>query len=396
MKALLLENIHPEATRILVDAGYEVDNRRGALGEDELIEALEGVDLLGIRSRTQVTEKVFAARAESLAAVGAFCIGTNQIDLEAGSRHGVACFNAPYSNTRSVVELAMAEIVVMARHLTDKNAQMHAGVWDKSAAGAHEVRGRTLGLVGYGNIGSQLSILAESWGMRVLFYDVVDKLALGNAKRVDSLDELLANAETISLHVDGRPENANFFGDDEFAKMRPRSLFLNLSRGFVVDTQALAAHLRSGHLAGAAVDVFQSEPKAAGEDFVHELQGIPNVILTPHVGGSTLEAQFDIGRFVAGKLIDYVNSGSTVMSVNLPAVQVQPQQGRRVLHIHRNVPGVLARLTSVLSAHQANIAFQALSTNAEVGYVVTDVTSAQPGLSRELAQIPDTIRSRVL
>lgn len=396
MKALLLENIHPEATRILVDAGYEVENRRGALGADELIDALDGVNLLGIRSRTQVTEKVLAARGDSLAAVGAFCIGTNQIDLAAAAKLGVACFNAPYSNTRSVVELAMAEIVVMARHLTDKNAQMHAGVWDKSAAGAHEVRGRTLGLVGYGNIGSQLSVLAEAWGMRVLFYDVVDKLALGNAKRVDSLDELLANAETISLHVDGRPENKNFFGDAEFAKMRPRSLFLNLSRGFVVDTEALARQLRSGHIAGAAVDVFHSEPKAAGDPFVHELQGIPNVILTPHVGGSTLEAQFDIGRFVAGKLIDYVDTGSTVMSVNLPQVQVQPQQGRRVLHIHRNVPGVLARLTSVLSAHQANIAFQALSTNAEVGYVVTDVTAAAPGLSRELAAIPDTIRTRVL
>ncbi len=395
MKALLLENIHHEATRLLVEAGYEVENRRGALGETELIEALDGVSLLGIRSRTQVTEQVLA-NAPELQAIGAFCIGTNQIELDAAARHGVACFNAPYSNTRSVVELAMAEIVVLARHLTDKNAQMHEGYWDKSAAGSHEVRGRTLGLVGYGNIGSQLSVLAESFGMRVVFYDVVDKLALGNAKRVDSLAELLATAETISVHVDGRAENTNLFSTAEFEMMRPRALFLNLSRGHVVDIPALASALRSGHIAGASLDVYPSEPKAAGDPFVNELQGIPNVILTPHVGGSTAEAQFDIGRFTAGKLIDYMNAGSTVMSVNLPQVQVSAQQGRRVMHIHRNVPGVLANLTRVLSAHEANIAFQALNTNTEVGYVVTDVTSAAPGLTGELAQIPETIRVRVI
>jgi D-3-phosphoglycerate dehydrogenase len=328
--------------------------------------------------------------------VGAFCIGTNQIDLDAAAREGIACFNAPYSNTRSVVELAMAEIVALARHLTDKNKQMHDGLWDKSAAGSHEVRGRTLGLVGYGNIGSQLSVLAEAFGMKVLFYDVVDKLALGNAQRVDSLDELLERAETISVHVDGREENAHLFGADEFAKMRPRSLFLNLSRGFVFDPAALAAQIRSGHIAGAAVDVYPTEPRAAGEPFTSELQGLPNVILTPHVGGSTKEAQVDIGRFVAGKLLDYINTGSTVMSVNLPQVQVSPQQGSRVLHIHRNVPGVLAKLTQALSTHEANIAFQALNTNSEVGYVVTDVTSARPGLVSELEEIPGTIRVRLI
>ena len=394
VKALLLENIHPEATRLLADAGYEVENRRGALGEDDLIDALEGVTLLGIRSRTQLTERVLASASE-LQAVGAFCIGTNQINLEAAARLGIACFNAPYSNTRSVVELAMAEIVVLARHLTDKNKQMHEGIWDKSAGGAHEVRGRTLGLVGYGNIGSQLSVLAESFGMRVWFYDVVDKLALGNAKRVDSLDELLATCETISVHVDGRPENTNLFGEAEFGRMRPRALFLNLSRGHVVDIPALAAAVRSGHIAGAGLDVYPSEPRAAGDPFVNELQGLPNVILTPHVGGSTQEAQVDIGRFTAGKLIDFMAGGSTVMSVNLPQVQVPAQQGRRVIHIHRNVPGVLANLTKVLSSHQANIAFQALNTNSEVGYVVTDVTSAAPGLTRELTEIPHTIRVRV-
>lgn len=395
VKALLLENIHPEATKQLVEAGYEVENRRGSLGERELIDALRGVSLLGIRSRTQLTEKVFESAAE-LQAVGAFCIGTNQIDLDAAARAGIACFNAPYSNTRSVVELAMAEIVVMARHLTDKNSQMHQGYWDKSAAGAHEVRGRSLGLVGYGNIGSQLSVLAESFGMRVSFYDVVDKLALGNARRVDSFDELLATCETISIHVDGRPENQNLFGPAEFARMRPRSLFLNLSRGHVVDIPALAAAIRSGHIAGASVDVFPTEPRAAGDPFANELQGLPNVILTPHVGGSTLEAQVDIGRFTAGKLIDYMNGGSTVMSVNLPQVQVTAQQGHRVIHIHRNVPGVLAQLNNVLSEHNSNIAFQALNTNSEVGYVVTDVTSAAPGLATKLAEIPETIRVRVI
>lgn len=390
-----MENIHPDATKILQDAGYEVDNRRGALSEDELIDALQGVTLLGIRSRTQLTEKVFT-NTPDLRAVGAFCIGTNQIDLEAAARAGVACFNAPYSNTRSVVELAMAEIVALARHLTDKNGQMHQGLWDKSAAGSHEVRGRTLGIVGYGNIGSQLSVLAESFGMRVYFYDLVDRLALGNAKRVETLDELLATCETISVHVDGRPENTGIFGAEEFAKMRPRTLFLNNARGQIFDPQALADAIRSGHIAGAAVDVYPTEPKAAGEPFVSPLQGLPNVILTPHVGGSTQEAQKDIGHYTAGKLVDYVVTGSTVMSVSLPQVQVAPQQGRRVVHIHRNVPGVLANITKALSAHDANIAFQALNTNQEVGYVVADVTSARPGLEEELREIPATIRVRVL
>ena len=395
VKALLLENIHPDATKILQDAGYEVENRRGALSEDELIEALQGVTLLGIRSRTHLTEKVFT-NTPDLRAVGAFCIGTNQIDLEAAARSGVACFNAPYSNTRSVVELAMAEIVALARHLTDKNGQMHQGLWDKSAAGSHEVRGRTLGIVGYGNIGSQLSVLAESFGMRVYFYDLVDRLALGNAKRVETLDELLATCETISVHVDGRPENTGMFGAEEFAKMRPRTLFLNNARGQLIDPQALADAIRSGHIAGAAVDVFPTEPKAAGEPFVSPLQGLPNVILTPHVGGSTQEAQKDIGHYTAGKLVDYIATGSTVMSVSLPQVQVAPQLGRRVVHIHRNVPGVLANITKALSAHDANIAFQALNTNQEVGYVVADVTSAEPGLEEELREIPATIRVRVL
>ncbi len=392
----MLENISPEATKILTEAGYEVENRRGALREDELIDALEGVDLLGIRSRTQITRRVLESRADTLQAIGAFCIGTNQIDLDAASTCAVACFNAPYSNTRSVVEMAMAEIVILARHLTDRNAQVHQGIWEKTAVGSHEVRGRTLGIVGYGNIGSQLSILAESFGMRVYFYDVVDRLALGNAQRCHSLDELLATAETISVHVDGREENYHLFGAEEFAKMRHRSLFLNLCRGMVVDAEALADALHRGHIAGAAVDVFEKEPTNIQEKIVTPLQNIPNVILTPHIGGSTQEAQVDIGRFVAHKLIDYLSTGETTMSVNMPAIHVTDQQGRRVVHIHRNVPGVLAQLNAVLSKHDANIAFQALNTDRTLGYVVTDITSAREGLAEELRAIDHTLRVRVI
>jgi D-3-phosphoglycerate dehydrogenase len=275
-RALLLENIHPDATARLTKAGYEVRTMPRALGEEELIEALQGISLLGIRSQTHVTGRVLAA-APDLLAVGAFCIGTNQVDLAAAAKRGVAVFNAPFSNTRSVVELAIAEIISMARRLPEKNAKMHQGVWDKSAKGAHEVRGRKLGIVGYGNIGTQLSVIAESLGMTVYFYDVADKLAIGNARRCSSLEELLESVETVTLHVDGRSGNHGFFGEEEFARMRPRSLFLNLSRGFVVDHAALRSHIESGHIAGAAIDVFPREPKGNGEEFVSELRGLDNV-----------------------------------------------------------------------------------------------------------------------
>ena len=274
--------------------------------------------MLGIRSGTHVAGQVLDA-APGLLAVGAFCIGVNQIDLAAASQRGIAVFNAPFSNTRSVVELVLAEIIALTRRLTDKNAQMHAGLWDKSAAGSHEVRGRRLGIIGYGNIGGQLSVLAESLGMTVYFYDTADKLALGNAQRCGTMEELLEISDAVTLHVDGRPGNAGLFGEPEFAEMKPGSLFLNLSRGFAVDTLALRRNIKSGHLAGAAVDVFPQEPRSRGEEFHSELrQGLPNVILTPHVGGSTEEAQQDIGEFVAGKLHDYVSCGATALSVNLP------------------------------------------------------------------------------
>jgi D-3-phosphoglycerate dehydrogenase / 2-oxoglutarate reductase len=398
MKALLLENIHPEAERLLGERGIDVVTVKGGLDEAELIAAVEGVHLLGIRSKTHVTEAVLDA-AEDLVAVGAFCIGTNQIDLVAAAEHGVVVFNAPFSNTRSVVELAVAEIISMARHLTDKNGDLHRGVWDKSAKGAHEVRGRTLGIIGYGNIGSQLSVVAEALGMRVYFYDIADKLALGNAQRCDTLEELLSKAETISLHVDGRPGNAGLFGAREFDLMRPRSLFLNLCRGIVVDHDALRENLLSGHIAGAAIDVFPEEPKVSGDRFVSSLQGLPNVILTPHIGGSTQEAQEDIGRFVAGKLRDFVSAGTTTMSVNLPQVQaIDAVPGRcRILHVHHNVPGVLATVNGVLADSQVNIEGQTLSTRGELGYVVTDIGGPLPReLVDKLENLDETVRLRII
>ena len=392
---LLLENIHADAAARLDKDGYRVQTTARALDEDELIAALDGVQLLGIRSGTRVTERVLRA-APGLLAVGAFCIGVNQIDLAAASRQGVVVFNAPFSNTRSVVELALAEIVALTRRLTEKNAQMHAGLWDKSAAGSHEVRGRRLGIVGYGNIGGQLSVLAESLGMTVLFYDTADKLALGNARRCGTLQELLENSDVVTLHVDGRPGNSGLFGAQEFATMRPGSLFLNLSRGFVVDHAALRGNIESGHIAGAAVDVFPQEPRARGEEFSSELRGLANVILTPHVGGSTEEAQQDIGEFVAGKLRDYVASGATSLSVNLPPVALPRASGtHRLIHLHHNVPGVLATINRLLAEHGANIEGQLLGTRDELGYVLTDIGTEYPGdMLARLRELDVTIRLR--
>jgi len=396
-RALLLENIHPDASARLAKQGYQVDTLTRALGEDELIEAIGGVNLLGIRSGTQITERVLDAAAD-LVAIGAFCIGVNQIDVAPAGRRGVAVFNAPFSNTRSVVELALAEIIAMARRLPEKNTQMHEGQWDKSASGSHEVRGRKLGIVGYGNIGTQLSVLAENLGMSVYFYDIADKLALGNARRCSTLPELLESVEAVTLHVDGRDGNHGFFGEAEFAAMRPRSLFLNLSRGFVVDHAALRRNIESGHIAGAAVDVFPDEPKGKGDEFISELRGLPNVILTPHIGGSTEEAQQDIGEFVAGKLADYMASGATSLSVNLPGIAL-PVAGdtHRLVHLHQNVPGVLAAINRVLAEHGVNVEGQLLGTRDEYGYVLTDIGSEySEDVLAQLSAMPVTIRLRTL
>jgi len=402
-RALLLEGIHPDAVERLKADGFSVDALPKALSEDDLISRLDGVQLLGIRSKTQVTERVIAA-ARDLVGLGAFCIGTDQIDLPAASRAGIAVFNAPFSNTRSVVELVLAEIIALTRRLVEKNAAMHAGVWDKAAEGSHEIRGRRLGIVGYGNIGTQLSVLAENVGMRVSFYDVAEKLALGNARRCGSLDELLAESDVVSLHVDGNVNNRELFGAAQFARMRPGSILLNLSRGFVVDHVELRKHILSGHLAGAAIDVFPHEPMGRGEEFESELRGLPNVILTPHIGGSTEEAQADIGDFVAGKLSTFYRDGGTRLSVNLPAVvlprpssPVTAPTGERLSLVHANLPGVLGKVNNVLAEHGLNVEGQVLGTRGEYGYVITDLGGHVPDAAvARLAELPETTRLRVL
>ena len=398
LRALLLENLHPQATGVLTSAGVEVTRRHGALDEDELEAALDGVQVLGIRSKTNVSRRVLE-NTPDLLAVGAYCIGTNQIDVTAAAERGVAVFNAPFSNTRSVVELAIGEIIALTRRLTERDKALHAGVWDKSATGAHEIRGRTLGIVGYGNIGSQLSVVAEALGMRVIFFDTEEKLVLGNARRVESMDEIFSTADIVSLHVDGRPGNAGLVSRERFSRMRPGSLFLNLSRGFLVDYAALRESIISGQIAGAAVDVFPVEPKSQGDSFDSDLRGLPNVILTPHIGGSTEEAQESIGLFVSTKLRDYVTHGTTALSVNLPPLSLEPSSthAHRIAHLHRNTPGVLALVNRTFAEHGANIEGQMLSTRGELGYAVTDIGSGLPDDAvATLEAMPETIRLRVI
>lgn len=397
MKALLLENIHDDAVQPLEDVGLEVVRHKSALNEADLLAELPGVAVLGIRSKTRVSDSVLAG-APDLVAVGAFCIGTDQIALKAASELGVAVFNAPYSNTRSVVELTLGEIVALIRRVSDKDRSLQAGVWDKSAAGAHEVRGRTLGIVGYGNIGAQLSIVAEALGMSVVFYDTADKLALGNARRCASLEELLKVSDVVSLHVDGRPANRELFGEREFAQMRPGAIFLNLSRGFVVDHEALRGHIESGHFGGAAIDVFPEEPRAKGEPFTSVLQGLPNVILTPHIGGSTEEAQADIGKFTGAKLAGFYADGASSLSVNLPEVVLGPSNGsHRLAHLHRNIPGVMAEIHSVFATHGVNIEAQQLGTRDDLGYTITDIGTELPDeVVQQLRALSPTVKLRVL
>lgn len=396
-KALLLENIHPFAAQSLRNHGFEVETLKGALGEDELIEALDGVSLLGIRSKTSVTRKVIDAR-PSLTAVGCFCIGTNQVDLDYAGKHGIAVFNAPYSNTRSVVELVICDIICLMRRIPAHTHHLKHGLWDKSASGSHEVRGKTLGIIGYGNIGSQLSVLAEALGMRVVFYDLDEKLAMGNAQRCDTLGELLEQSDAVSIHVDGRKSNTGFFGEDQFAQMKQGAIFINLSRGFVADLGALKQHLDSGHVSGAAVDVFPVEPKKSGDPFETALANEDNMILTPHIGGSTLEAQEAIGHFVAQRLEDYWEKGSTMLSVNMPQITMSSLPGTaRIAHLHANLPGVLAHVNRVLGEENINIAAQALGTEGELGYVVTDVAQMPSATALEaLRDIEGTIRMRVI
>ncbi|MDE0472164.1 MAG: phosphoglycerate dehydrogenase, partial [Ekhidna sp.] len=373
IKVLVLENIHQHGIDKFTEEGYQVEIHPAGMTEEELIIAISDVSILGIRSKTQVTEKVLK-NAKRLLAVGAFCIGTNQINLEAALKKGVAVFNAPFSNTRSVVELALAEIILLMRNLSDKISDMHRGKWTKSASGSFEVRGKTLGIIGYGKIGSQLSVLAESVGLNVQYFDLEEKLALGNATACASLDHLLETSDVISLHVDGRPENEDMIGKTEFAKMKEGVIFINLSRGHVVNVEALAQNIKSGKVHGTGIDVFPKEPLSNSHPFKSPLLGLRNTILTPHIGGSTLEAQEKIAGFVPGKVIDYINTGSTNNSVNFPNITLPAlKKAHRFIHIHKNEPGVLAEINKTLAKHDVNIAGQYLKTNEVIGYVITDI-----------------------
>ncbi|MEQ8484719.1 MAG: phosphoglycerate dehydrogenase [Pseudomonadales bacterium] len=398
IRILLLEGVHPSAVDHLRQAGYGNVTALGqALQGDELAAALDDVHMLGIRSRTQLDAAAIAA-ARRLMAVGCFCIGTNQVDLGAATRAGVPVFNAPFSNTRSVAELVLAEAILLLRGVPAKSMAMHRGEWQKTAKSSYEVRGKTLGVVGYGNIGAQLGVLAEGLGMQVIFYDVVKKLNLGNARQVESLDELLCSADVVTLHVPATPRTRNLMDAAALAKMKPEAVLINASRGDVVDLDALAARLESGALLGAAIDVFPKEPKSNDETFASPLVGMPNVILTPHVGGSTQEAQENIGFEVAEKLIRYSDNGSTLSAVNFPEVALPEHPGQhRLLHIHRNVPGVLSAINRVLSEQVVNVTGQYLQTNAEIGYVVIDIETDYSGpVLDALRAVPETIRARVL
>jgi D-3-phosphoglycerate dehydrogenase len=400
IKVLLLENIHKSAVELFKRHGYSnVESVREALDAEELKAHLKDVHILGIRSRTKLTKDVLAA-AEKLLTVGCFCIGTNQVDLNTAKRMGIPVFNAPYSNTRSVAELVIAEIIMLFRGIPQRSWGTHAGEWDKTVKGAREIRGKVIGIVGYGHIGTQLSIMAEAMGMQVRFYDVIEKLALGNAVPCRSLDELLAVSDVVTLHVPETPETKNLINAAKLKKMKKGAFFINASRGTVVDIPALADCLKAGHVAGAAVDVFPKEPAGPEEKFKSPLQGLRNVILTPHIGGSTEEAQANIGGEVAEKLVKYSDNGSTLGAVNFVEVAL-PQQSdtTRFMHIHRDEPGVMARISELFSRRDINIAGQYLRTDGEIGYVVTDVigrVKVGMGIRKDLAAVPGTVRTRFL
>jgi len=399
MNTLLLENIHPDAAEMLTSRGAQVQTDKNALDEESLIARLDGVSILGIRSRTQISSRILD-RAKDLLAIGAYCIGTNQIDLNAASLRGIAVFNAPYSNTRSVAELVIAEIILLIRNVYDKAVKAHQGVWDKSTENAREVRGKKLGIIGFGNIGSQVSTLAEAMGMDTYYYDVVDKLSIGNATRVKTLNELLRVAQIITIHVDGNPANINLIDEKEFASMNDGVMLLNLSRGHVVNVDALARNLKSGKVGGAAIDVFPKEPKDGKEPFLSPLRGLPNVILTPHIGGSTEEAQENIAQFVSSKLLEYVQTGSTFTSVNFPRIslpQTDGSQSHRLLHVHHNVPGVLSHINGIFAKNNVNVLSQYLRTNEHIGYAIADVDREyKDSLFDDLVKVEHTLRVRIL
>ena len=398
---VLLEGIHASAVDLFAADGYtQVSQHQKALPPDELRAALAAAHMVGIRSRTQLTAEILEA-APKLMAIGCFCIGTNQVDLTAARRRGIPVFNAPFSNTRSVAELVLAEIVLLLRGIPQRNAAAHRGEWIKSAAGSREARGKVLGIVGYGHIGTQVGVLAEALGMNVVFHDIVSKLALGNATALRSLDELLAVADVVTLHVPETQQTRWMIGQEQLRRMKPGAALVNAARGTVVDIDALAAALDGGHLSGAAIDVFPHEPESNDEPFVSPLCRFDNVILTPHVGGSTAEAQQNIGAEVAGKLLRYSDNGSTLTAVNFPEVALPEHAGKhRLLHIHQNRPGMLSQVNDVFTKRQINVASQFLQTDAEIGYVVVDVDAGDRGdartLQKDLDAIAGTIRTRVL
>lgn len=398
IKFVLLEGVHPSAVACLNEAGYtNIDYLKTALAEEELIERIKDAHFVGIRSRTQLTARVLN-HTPKLIAVGCFCIGTNQVDLKCAQEHGVVVFNAPFSNTRSVAELVIAEAILLLRDIPAKNAACHRGEWIKSATGSYEIRGKTLGIVGYGAIGTQVSVLAESLGMRVVFYDVIAKLPMGNATRSATLADLLKQADIVSLHVPELASTQDMIGEKEIRTMKKGAILINASRGTVVDIDALARALGDKHLSGAAIDVFPEEPKANDEEFVSPLRQFDNTLLTPHIGGSTMEAQENIGVEVADKLIKYSDNGTTIGSVNFPEVALPIHRNvHRLLHVHQNVPGVLMAINQIFSDHNINIAGQHLQTREKVGYVVIDLDSGYSELALErLKAIPGTIRCRVL
>ena len=397
IKVLLLENIHSVATDIFKSEGYQVENLPGALKEDELIERIRDAHILGIRSKTSVTERVLK-EAKHLLTLGCFCIGTNQVELEAAKIRGIPVFNAPFGNTRSVAEMVIAEIIMLARCLGQRSSEMHQKTWKKVSTGCYEVRGKTLGIVGYGHIGTQVSTLAEALGMKVIFYDIVSKLPLGNARRANTLNEVLTDADFVTLHVPATPQTHYMMSNDQLSQMKNGSYLINASRGTVVEIEALAARLKSQHLAGAAIDVYPEEPESNTNSFATALQGIPNVILTPHIGGATEEAQSNIGEEVPTALIQYINSGSTGWSVNFPNLDLPPtKNSHRILNAHKNVPGVLREINRIVSDLGANINAQALTTEGEMGYLIIDTDKALSlEVKKAIETLPTSIKTRIL
>jgi D-3-phosphoglycerate dehydrogenase / 2-oxoglutarate reductase len=397
IKVLLLENIHPTARDMFQGEGFEVEALTSALKEDELRKKLKDVNVVGIRSKSQVRASTLS-EATNLMALGCFCIGTNQVDLKETNRMGVPVFNAPFSNTRSVAELIISQVVMLARQLGDRSREVHEGKWRKVANGCYEVRGKTLGIIGYGHIGSQLGVLAEALGLRVIFYDVATKLPMGNVRVCESLGELLEAADFVTLHVPETVQTKDMIGAEELAHMRRGSYLLNASRGTVVQIPALADALRRGHLAGAAVDVYPEEPETNGDTFKSELQGLPNVVLTPHIGGSTMEAQASIGREVATSLVKYITSGATTGAVNFPQVELPQTRGtHRILNVHRNVPGVMRDINRIVSDRSANIHAQILSTDSTIGYLIMDLDQdLSQNVCEDIAKLQTDIRTRVL